>query len=208
MRMALDSYLRLASIVLLALTVIISPALAHHILGIPHYAYDEQYPQTPILTYKQNFGPHEITMTGYPGKPTPGEQCAYNVYITRLDTGEPFIGIVTLTVFQDKMFGTDPIIYGPSDAEIDQAVYKFHPRFDAEANYIARIEFFADDAPWIVDLPVVVGEPGSPWAVAGSVIGGLLLFIIVIRAIRIKLKRRSASTDSSDNTNAATEGAG
>ena len=146
-----------AALVLFVLAVLASPALAHHILGIPHYAYDEDYPQTPILTYKQNFGPHEITMTGYPGKPTPGEQCAYNVYITRLDNGEPFTGTVTLTVFKDNLLGADPIIYGPSDAELDQAVYKFHPRFEAEANYMARIEFFAEDAPWIIDLPVVVG---------------------------------------------------
>ena len=199
--------IRLASLMMLALVIFSSTALAHHILGIPHYAYDEQYPQTPILTYKQNFGPHEITMTGYPGKPTPGEQCAYNVYITRLDTGEPYIGTVTLTVFKDNLLGVDPVIYGPSEAELDQAVYKFHPRFDAEANYIARIEFFAEDAPWIIDLPVVVGEPGSPWVVAGSVVGGLLLFIVVIRAIRIKLKRRAKQDPQDEETDSSPEGA-
>ena len=31
----------------------IGMAPAHHILGIPHYAYDEDYPQTPVTVPKE-----------------------------------------------------------------------------------------------------------------------------------------------------------
>ena len=166
------------------------PAVAHHILGIPHYAYDEQYPQTPVLTYRVDAGAHEVRMTGYPGVPAPGERCSLHVYIRRSDTGASFDDRVTLTVTEDRLIGSDPIVYGPVTATIEEAVFKFFPVFELEANYSARIEFEADGEPWIIDLPIVVGEPGSPWLVLGGVAIATLSFLVVIRALRIKSRRR------------------
>ena len=182
----------LAALLLLLLST--STVAAHHILGIPHYAYDEQYPQTPVLTYRVEAGPHEVKMTGYPGKPRPGEQCALHVYIRRLDDGCPFDAGVRFTVMQENLLGTDPIIYGPIEASLEEAVYKFYPLFANEANYVARLEFEAEGVPWIIDLPMVAGEPGSPWKVLGGAAAGLVLFLVVIRAFRIKRQRRIAST--------------
>ncbi len=191
-----DSARHRLSMILLALAVTIAAlapaALAHHILGIPHYAYDEQYPQTPVLTYRVNAGPHEVKMTGYPGMPNPGERCTYHVYIRRIDNQAPFEGPVTMKVFRDRLLGEDPVIYGPVEARLEQSVYKFFPRFDEESNFLVRIEYRAEGAPWIIDLPVVVGAPGSPWTVAGCSLGALVAFLVVIRAIRIKMKRRAA----------------
>jgi hypothetical protein len=112
------------------------------------------------------------------------------VYIRRHGTGEPFDGEVRLTVMEDRLIGTDPVVYGPASARLEEAIYKFHPRFESEANYLARIEFEADGAPWMIDLPIVVGEPGSPWAVVGGGAVGLLVFLVIVRAIRIKMQRR------------------
>lgn len=178
-------------IVALALLLFVaSTAFAHHILGIPHYAYDERYPQTPIIEYRVNAGSHEVKMTGYPGKPRAGEQCSLHVYIRRLDNGEPFADGVTLTVMRDALIGEDPVIYGPVDAELDEAMYKFYPIFKDEANHLVRIAFYADDEPWTIDLEMVVGEPGSPWTVVGLCVAGVVFFLVVIRAIRIKMLRR------------------
>ncbi len=180
--------------------------LAHHILGIPHYAYDEQYPQTPVLTYRVNAGPHEVKMTGYPGIPCPGERCTYHVYIKNLGSGELFDSRVTMSVMRDRLFGSDRVIYGPVEASLEQAVYKFFPEFEDEANYTVRIEYEAEGAPWIIDLPVVVGEPGSPWAVAIGSFSGLVLFLVVIRAIRIKMRRRQASGAASETAESLAQG--
>ncbi|MBT4136292.1 MAG: hypothetical protein HOE48_00170 [Candidatus Latescibacteria bacterium] len=166
---------------------------AHHILGIPHYAYDEQYPQTPVLTYRLEAGPYEVRMTGYPGKPTPGERCTLHVYLSRMDDGALFEGSVKMTVIQDRLIGEDRVVYGPALAEIEERLFKFHPTFPDEANYLIRIEFEVEDVPWIVDLPMVAGEPGSPWTVLGSTVFGLVAFVVVIRAIRIKRQRRVSS---------------
>jgi hypothetical protein len=178
-------------ILLVACFIYMLSAQAHHILGIPHYAYDESYPQAPILTYKVKAGVHEVQMTGYPGNPQPNEACSLHVYVRSLDGGAPFDGAVSLKVHRDRFILADPLIYGPSEAKLEEAIYKFYPRFDQEANYNVFIDFEYNGEPWTIELPMVVGEPGNPWVVLGSVGGGLALFIIIIRAIRIKQKRRA-----------------
>jgi hypothetical protein len=177
---------------MLIVAVFAHPASAHHILGIPHYAYDEQYPQAPVLTYLVDTGPFTIQMTGYPGKPSPGEPCALNVYIRYRETGVPLDVPVELVVYRDRLIGEDPVVYGPLGASLEDAVYKFHPKFGGEANYLARITFEHDGEPWIVDLPMVVGEPGSPWAVVAGVVIAVVAFLIIIRAVRIKMDRRGS----------------
>jgi hypothetical protein len=167
-------------------------AFAHHILGIPHYAYDERYPQTPVLTYRMEAGPREVKMTGYPGVPVPGERWSLHVYVRDRDTGTPFDGGVTATVMRDRWLREDPIVYGPRTAALEEAVYKFYPEFDAEGDYLVRFTFEADGTPWTVDLPVVAGEPGSPGAVLVAVMAAMLIFLIVIRAVRIKVRRHAA----------------
>ena len=181
-------------------------ASAHHILGIPHYAYDERYPQTPVLTYRVELGPHEIKMTGYPGKPKVGERCTLHLYVRRLDDGKPFDDVVTLTVFHDRMIGTDTAVYGPAEARLEESLYKFYPVFEAEANYLVRVAFEAEDAPWIIDLPMVVGEPGSPWTVLGGIALGVAGFLVVIRAIRIKRRRAAEAPAVADGLSPAREG--
>jgi hypothetical protein len=165
-------------------------ALAHHILGVPHYAYDEDYPQTPVLTYSVEAGPNNVRMTGYPGNPEPGKPCSLHVYISRLDTGEPFRGTVTMTVMRDRFLAPDPVVYGPVEAELEEAMFKFFPVFQDEANYTVRVAYDVEGVPWVIDLPMVAGEPGSPWAVLAAIGGGLFAFLVVMRAIRIKLRRR------------------
>lgn len=182
---------RLVTTMLAAIAVLTAPAaIAHHILGVPHYAYDEDYPQTPVLTYSVEAGPHNVRMTGFPGKPEPGERCSLHVYISRIDNGLPFDDTVTLTVMRDRLLGSDRVVYGPIEAELEEAMFKFFPIFHDEANYTVRIAYEAEGAPWIIDLPMVAGEPGSPWGVVFGVGSGVIAFLVVMRAIRIKMRRR------------------
>lgn len=184
-----------------AVALLMPAAMAHHILGVPHYAYDEDYPQTPVLTYSVEAGPYNVRMSGFPGKPEPGEPCRLHVYLSRVDTGEPYRKNVTMTVMRDRLLGADPIVYGPVEAELEEAMFKFHPLFKDEANYTVRIEYEAEGAPWIIDLPMVAGEPGSPWAVVGGIGGGLVVFLVVMRAIRIKVRRRERLRQTQTSSN-------
>lgn len=171
-------------------------AHAHHILGIPHYSYDKDYPQTPVLTYKASAGRYQVAMTGYPGVISPGERCSLHLYITDPASGELFDGSVTLSVSEDRLFGDDQTIYGPIEGQREERIFKFHPHFAREADYTVKIFFEADGEPWTIELPLVVGEPGSPWVVLGTVAAGLALFLIFIRAARIKIKRRELAARS------------
>jgi hypothetical protein len=132
-------------------------------------------------------------MTGYPGVPKPGERCSLHVYIRRASTGALFDDRVTLTVAEDRLIGSDPVVYGPVTAQLEESVYKFFPEFESEANYVAKIEFQADGEPWILELPMVVGEPGSPWLVLAGVSAATVVFLVFVRAIRIKKRRREKS---------------
>jgi len=167
------------------------PVWSHHILGTPHYAYDEEYPQTPILTYSAEQGSYDVNMTCFPGKPQPGDTTSLHFYIKHHETGGAFSDPVTLTVFRDELVGDDPVVYGPIEGHLEEAMFKFFPQFIEEANYTVRLEYVVDGVPWILDLPMVAGEPGSPWTVIGISGGGLAVFLIVIRAIRIKRNRRA-----------------
>jgi len=183
---------RLRLLLLAGSVVLVVPAaaFAHHILGIPHYSYDKDYPQTPVLTYRVDAGAYEVKMTGYPGMPVPGERCSIHVYIRRRDDGKPFDGAVTLQVRRERILGSGSLVYGPITGKLDESVYKFYPEYPDEANYVVRITFRADGAPWKIDLPIVVGQPGSPWIVLGLVVALLAVFLLIVRAVRIKMRRR------------------
>lgn len=165
-------------------------AHAHHILGIPHYAYDESYPQAPVITYRTDAGKYEVRMTGYPGHPVPGQRTTLHVYISHRSGGPAFTEPVTLRVLRDGWRKKGETVYGPVTAELSESLYKFYPTFDREDNFLVRIDFSIDGVPWTIDLPMVVGEPGSPLAVIGGFAGGVVFLLIVVRAVRIKQGRR------------------
>jgi len=169
------------------LLVVPAPASALHSVGIPHYAYNEQDPQTLDLTYRVDAGPYEVTAIAHPGILRPGERCRLQVSIRRRETGAPFDRAVRLTVIEDRMIGTDPVVSGPIVAQPAEWGYGFEPRFPLEANYLARVEFEAEVASWKIDLPIVVGEPGSPWTVVFSVLAGTAVFLVAVQAARMKM---------------------
>ena len=170
------------------------PAHAHHILGVPHYNYNEAYPQTPILTMKADVPGFSIEITGNPGKPEPGDRCNLHVYIRDLETGKPYDGTVTLIVERERMLIRNERIYGPIEGQIEEAMYKFHPEFEVVGNYAVLASFNAHGEEWVIEMPLVVGEPVSPWRAAAPYLGGGALLLVVARALRIKRKRRATSS--------------
>ncbi len=174
------------------------PAAAHHILGVPHYAYDEQYPQTPVLTYKADLHDYQIEMTAFPGKPEPGERTSIHVYIRNTHTGEVFDDMVTLTITRDRLLLAGPVVYGPIEAQLEESMYKFFPNFDREGNYSLELAFEAEDEHWVIELPMQVGEPTSPWAALAGGAAGIATLVVLTRAARIKMKRRAVAPTGPD----------
>ncbi len=165
-------------------------AHGHHIMGIPHYSYDESYPQAPVLKLVEQVGNYEIQLTSYPGNPEPGVRTQLNIYVLEAKNKLPLDKPVKLSVFQQPAMGPKKIIYGPEETSLNENVFKFYPTYSEEGNYEVLIEFDDGGRASSLRSPMVVGEPGSPWRAVLWFGGGLGLFVVVVRAVKIKRARR------------------
>lgn len=166
---------------------------AHHILGIPHYAYDESYPQAPVITYAVEAGPYLVKVTGYPGKPAPGELAQVHAYVTRRDDPSAvYAGPIAARLERDGLLGTS-VVWGPSATRFEDNLHKLSPRFGDEGRYRLRLELDLEGQPYEIDFPLFVGDPTGATATLLGWGGSLLLLVVLVRAARIKLERRRAA---------------
>lgn len=169
----------------------LAPGLgAHHILGIPHYAYDENYPQAPVITYKVAAGPFLLELTGYPGKPIPGELSTMHAYIYRDDASKDvFPGPIEASVTREAL-GSKETIFGPVATRFEEKLHKFSPVYGEAGRYNVRLEMELEGQPYEIDFPIAVGDPPNPFATLVAWLGAIALLIVVVRAIKIKRERR------------------
>lgn len=186
--------IRLALLLLAATLVAVSPraALAHHILGLPHYSYKENYPQAPTLEYPATTGPYDVLMTSFPGQPVPGERTTIAFYIKDRETGLPYDRPVTLRVLQTATFGANTVVMEPTMHEPSTNQHKFFLTFPTDAEYIVELTMDVEGQTEAIPFLLVAGEPSaaSSVSIAGGI--GLGAFLLVVRAIRIKRKRSAA----------------
>ena len=169
-----------------------SVALAHHIMGIPHYAYDESYPQAPVITYAVEAGPYTIKVTGYPGKPGPGELAQIHAYVVRTaDASAIYDGPIEARLERDGLFGPT-VIWGPTSTRFEENLHKLAPQFGDEGHYRIRLEMQLEGQPYEVDFPMVVGEPASPTTTLLVWGAGVIALFVCVRAAKIKLERQRA----------------
>ena len=76
------------------------PVNAHHVLGLPHYSYKENYPQRPTLEYPATTGPYDVLFTSYPGKPVPGEPANLAFYIKNRESGAVYQEEISVRVLE------------------------------------------------------------------------------------------------------------
>jgi len=163
---------------------------AHHILGIPHYAYDESYPQAPVITYAVEAGPYTVKLTGYPGKPAPGEPAEIHAYITRTDDPAAiYSGPIEARLERDGWLGSE-VVWGPGPARFEENLHKVSPRFGDEGRYRLRMELLLDGQPYEIDFPLVVGDAAGGSSALLGWGAAVALLVVLVRAARIKLERR------------------
>jgi ferredoxin-type protein NapH len=180
----------------LAAAVLAPPAaLAHHILGLPHYSYKENYPQVPTLEYPAVTGPYDVLLTSYPGRPVPSEPANVAFYIKNSTSGEPYAKPVTVRVLQTFTFGRNRELQPPIRLQPFDQLHKLAVTFDREGEYIVELTMDVEGQPEVIPFLMVVGEPSSAWSVLISVGAGLALFVVVVRAIKIKRDRHLASLE-------------
>jgi len=167
-----------------------SPAEAHHVLGLPHYSYKENYPQRPTLEYPASTGPYDVLMTSYPGVPVPGEPANIAVYIKNRDTKQVYTDPITVRVLQTSTFGDNIEILPQTTRSPYDNEYKVYVTLPVAGEYIVEISMPVEGRVEVIPFLMVAGQPT---AMASLVITGsfsVVFIFVVIRAIQKKRQRR------------------
>ena len=182
--------IRIGVLTILSMLVLSRAPQAHHIMGIPHYAYSEDYPQAPVITYKVAAGPYILQLTGYPGRPIPHELTQMNAYIyNKANKADVFPGPLQAMVYQESM-GKREVVFGPVPARFEEKMHKFSPIYGDAGKYIVRMEMQIEGQPYQVDMPILVGDPASPLMQLLTWVASIFGLLIVLRAIKIKRARQ------------------
>jgi hypothetical protein len=173
-----------------------SPVTAHHILGLPHYSYKENYPQRPTLEYPATTGPYDVLLTSYPGVPVPGEPANLAFYIKNRQTDRVFEQPIRVRVLQTHTFGDNTIIVPATQRTPFDNEYKFHVTFPADAEYIVELSMPVEGRTEVIPFLMTAGEPTATasFVAAGSL--GTVLLLVVVRAVQVKRRRRRAKQPS------------
>ncbi|MBI3892196.1 MAG: 4Fe-4S binding protein [Candidatus Wallbacteria bacterium] len=169
-----------------------APAPAHHILGLPHYSYKDNYPQVPQLEYPATSGPYDILLINCPGKPVPGQKGIAALYIKDRNTGKPYEKPLYLRLLQESLFGQPREVLPRTQVVACEVPYKLAITYPEAGDYVVELTFEVEGKQETIPFPVVAGDPVPAGSILASAGGALVFFLVVVRAVRIKRARRRA----------------
>jgi hypothetical protein len=167
------------------------PARGHHILGLPHYSYKENYPQAPTLEYPATTGPYDVLLTSYPGKPMPGEPANLAFYVKNRNTGVPYGQPITVSVLQTFTFGRNRVVLPATDVEPFEVPHKLTVTFPEDGEYIVELTMDVEGTQEVIPFMMISGDPTATVSVLIAIGLSLAVFVIIVRAVKIKQARRS-----------------
>ncbi len=161
-------------------------SFSHHIRGLPHYSYKENYPQVPTFEETKINGNYEIIFSFFEIFDTGNTDLA--VYIKNKITGKPYGGKVTFTVFAEGENPRDTDSY-PAAPDMTNT-YRVGWNHEKDGIYYLRISFVDDDgAERKEEFLMQIGKVPANWKLVGIASGGfLLLFAFVIIKKRMSSK--------------------
>jgi hypothetical protein len=171
-----------------------STARAHHILGLPHYSYKENYPQTPTLEYPATTGPYDVLMTSYPGTPLPRQAANIAFYIKDRNTSEPYGQPVSVRVLKTATFGANETVYPSETHEPFDNQHKYTVTFPDDGEYIVELTMDVEGKTEVIPFLMIAGQPTATKSFVVSLGVGLALFLVVVRAIKKKRDRHRAAS--------------
>ncbi len=171
----------------------VEAARGHHILGLPHYSYKENYPQRPTLEYPATTGPYEVLLTSYPGIPTPGEPANLAIYIKNKETNRVYNEMISVRVLQTSTFGDNRVIVPPTKRTPFDNEYKYHVTLPVAGEYIVELSMPVEGRTEVIPFLIVVGDPTSTasFVIVGSI--GVVVLFVALRAVQKKRQRRRAN---------------
>ena len=196
----------LGVVAVMAAFALAAPAWAHHIIGLPHYAYKDNYPQAPVLEYPATTGPYDVLLTSYPGRPEPAEVANIVIYIKDRETGEPYLTPISLRIETQAMFGRGREILPATPRDQITNQFKYGITFPSAGEYIVELTMDVEGQTEVIPFLMVAGNPRAPATVPLALAGGLGLFFIVVRAIKLKRARRARAAGATEQPAAASRG--
>ena len=157
-------------------------AFAHHVLGRPSYALNEDSNTPSAMQVETQIGDYFVNYMVYPAFPRANISGRINLYVSRIDNGRSFDGEVTFKVRDDDWFAGAAETLGTQT--IDDAVYRQGFVFSEDGDYIVSAEFRAEGEPYVIDFPLRIGSQ----TVAGPL--GITVGIIVVTLLGVTLVKR------------------
>ncbi len=158
---------------------------SHHIRGIPHYSYRDNYPETPVYELIENTGHYEVTFTYYKIPASTAFDLA--VYVRDTVTDKPYTEPVEFLVFGKH---EDPNDSHPFTAYRNQTnIYKVGWVYEEEGLYFVRVTFADSLKQYNVLFDMNVGNRSNVWMYLLISVSIVILFAAVIGVIRKKEKR-------------------
>jgi hypothetical protein len=170
----------------------LSPAHAHHVLGRPSYALNEDSNTPSSMQVETQIGDYFVNYMVFPAFPRPNEAGRVNLYVRKLDGGPAFSGKVEFLVRDNSWAAW----LGFADNEeklgaqvIDDNVYRQGFIFRERGSYIITASFKDGDVPYVIDFPLQVGAP----SMIGPIGTAVVLILLVLIGVSLFQRRRALS---------------
>ena len=178
---------------MLAASLVAAPAAAHHILGIPHYKYSEEYPQIPFLEVQAQTPHSDVHFTYMPGTPRPGEDVRFKIYAKSRKDGTPRTAPMKVEVLKTTFFGGEEPIMDPFEIEPgigpESNDFKFFLRFDEAESYTVRVHYPDETQIEVFNFPVTIGETDDRPLIAGA-FGSLVIAAVAVGVTKRRRKNK------------------
>ncbi len=177
---------------LVSLTALASRAMAHHVLGRPSYALNEDSNTPSSMQVETQIGDYFINYMVFPAFPRPNEAGRVNLYIRKLDGGAAYGGKVAFSVRDNSWsawLGLDDNREQLGAQVIDDNVYRQGFVFRRHGSYIISAHFMDGETPYDIDFPLQVGAP-SP---VGPIGIAVVLIVLVLGGVSLVQRRRAVS---------------
>jgi hypothetical protein len=180
-----EEQMKVKLLFLLSLFFVIGTADAHHIRGIPHYSYQDNYPQAPLIEEFRDTADLTLQFTFWQ---IPGQRALdLALYAKNRATGKPYTGDVSFQVFKrgdaKELRKNHPFLATPNKRNI----YKVGWVYEEDGVYFAEVSLGEGDQAVTETFRFQVGKvPPNYWLLGGIV--GLVICLMIFVAIA---KRKS-----------------
>lgn len=184
------SYFLFLMISLSWLAALSSSATAHHVLGRPSYALNEDSNTPSSMQVETQIGDYFVNYMVFPAFPRPNEAGRVNLYVRKLDGGPAYGGRVDFSVRDNSWsswFGLGDNSEKLGAQVIDDNVYRQGFVFRQRGSYIISAHFMDGDVPYDIDFPLQVGAP-SPVGPLGIAV---VLILSVLGGVSLVQRRRA-----------------